>query len=68
MKRILRFDRVLYEIDDETRTYRYHGRNKDWKELSSEENRKNKRHIDGYPPEHFQMEERKFLVSKSKWF
>jgi len=48
MKRILRIDRALYEIDDETRTYRYSGRNKDWKELSSEENSKNKRHIDGY--------------------
>jgi hypothetical protein len=48
MKKILRIDRALYEVDDETRTYRYHGRNSDWGKLRQEENTKNKQSIDGY--------------------
>jgi len=45
---ILKIDRALYEVDDETTTYRYYGRNPDWQKLSKTENRKNKKHIDGY--------------------
>jgi hypothetical protein len=48
MTRILRIDRALYEVDDETKTYWYNGRNPDWEKLSEEENRNNKKHIDGY--------------------
>ncbi len=48
MTEILRIDRALYEVDDETRTYWYFGRNSNWEKLSEEENRSNKKHIDGY--------------------
>ena len=48
MTRILQIDRALYEVDDETKTYRYFNRNLDWKKLSMEENKRNKKHIDGY--------------------
>lgn len=48
MKKILKIDRALYQIDDTTKTYRYHGRNSDWQNLSEKENKKNKRHINGY--------------------
>ena len=45
---ILKIDRALYEVDEETRTYKYCGRNPDWQKLSREENTRNKKHIDGY--------------------
>jgi hypothetical protein len=45
---ILKIDRALYKVDDATKTYHYYGRNPDWKNLSKEENTKNKKHIDGY--------------------
>lgn len=45
---ILKIDRALYEVNDETRIYKYCGRNLDWKNLSKEENIKNKQHLDGY--------------------
>jgi len=48
MSRVLKIDRALYEVNDETRTYKYYGRNPNWKNLSEEENKKNKKHIDGY--------------------
>lgn len=60
MTRILRIDRAMYEVDDKTKTYRYFGRNPDWKELYREENERNKIHIDGYT--------RIFRDSKTKKF
>lgn len=45
---ILKIDRALYEVDDKTKTYWYSGRNHDWEKLSEEENKRNKKHIDGY--------------------
>jgi len=48
MKTILKIDRALYLVDDATRTYCYYGRNPNWKNLGERENRKNKRHINGY--------------------
>lgn len=45
---ILKIDRALYEVDDTTKTYKFHGRNPDWKRLSEEENSENKRNISGY--------------------
>jgi len=48
MAKVLKIDRALYEVDDKTRTYRFLGRNLDWKNLSEEENERNKKHIDGY--------------------
>ena len=48
MTKILKIDRALYEVDDKTKTYRFLGRNLDWKNLSEDENERNKKHIDGY--------------------
>lgn len=48
MGKILKIDRALYEVNDQTKTYRYYGRNPEWKNLSEEENERNKKHIDGY--------------------
>ncbi len=48
MSKILKINKALYEVDDKTKTYRYYGRNPEWKELSAEENQRNKKHIDGY--------------------
>ncbi len=45
---ILKIDRAFYEADDKTKTYRYYGRNPEWRKLSKEDNIKNKRRIDGY--------------------
>ncbi len=48
MTKILKIDKALYEVDDETKTYKYFGRNPDWKKLSKKENEENKKHIDGF--------------------
>jgi len=48
MAKVLKIDRALYQVDDETRTYRYLARNLEWKNLSEDENKRNKKHIDGY--------------------
>jgi len=48
MTKILKIDRALYEVDDETKTYKYYGRNLEWKKLNKEDNRRNKKLIDGY--------------------
>jgi hypothetical protein len=48
MTEMLKIDRALYEVDDKTRTYRYFGRNPHWENLSKEESRRNKKHVDGY--------------------
>jgi len=48
MAKVFKIDRALYEVDDETKTYRYLKRNLDWKNLSEDENERNKKHIDGY--------------------
>lgn len=48
LTRILRVDQAFYEVDDETKTYWFSGRNLDWKKLSQEENRSNKKRLDGY--------------------
>lgn len=48
MTRTVKIDRAFYEVDDETETYRYAGRNPDWKKLSHEENERNKKSIHGY--------------------
>jgi len=46
---ILKIDQTLYEVDLAIKTYHYYGRPPDWKNLSKEENTKNKKHINGYP-------------------
>jgi hypothetical protein len=48
MPRELRIDRVVYLVDDDTRTYRFLRRNPDWEKLDPAENDANKRQIDGY--------------------
>ena len=45
---LLNVDRAIYEVDRKTRTYRYHSRNLEWKELSPEQNQKNKKSLKGY--------------------
>jgi len=42
MTKILKIDRALYEVDDKTKTYRFLGRNLNWKNLSEDENERNK--------------------------
>ncbi|OHE55104.1 MAG: hypothetical protein A3K61_01160 [Thaumarchaeota archaeon RBG_16_49_8] len=46
--KILKIDRALYGANDRTKTYRYYGRNPDWRDLSDEENQRNKKHLNGY--------------------
>ena len=48
MKKILKIDRALYEVDDKSKIYRYYGRNSEWRKLSKEENQRNKKHISRY--------------------
>lgn len=48
MVRMLRIDRALYEVDDNTKTYRFCSRNSEWRNLGSEENERNKKQLDGY--------------------
>jgi len=45
---ILKIDRALYAVDDETKTYRFYCRNPDWEKLGAKENARNKKHISGY--------------------
>jgi len=44
----LEIDRAVYVIDEETKTYRYHRRNPNWRNLDPGENERNKGHLDGY--------------------
>lgn len=44
----LKVDRAVYLVDEASRTYRYLGRNHEWRGLDPEENERNKRHLDGY--------------------
>lgn len=48
MDKILKIGKALYIVDDETKTYKYLGRNPDWKKHSESEEEINKKHIDGY--------------------
>lgn len=48
MLRVLKIDRAFYLVDDENQTYHFLKYNPDWESLSSEENKRNKRQIDGY--------------------
>ncbi|RJO60115.1 hypothetical protein C4544_07200 [candidate division WS5 bacterium] len=46
--RKLRIDKAIYEVDDESKTYRFLRRNPNWQKLSLEENMLNKKSINGY--------------------
>jgi hypothetical protein len=46
--RIIPIDKALYEVDEDTKTYRFYSRNTNWEKLSKEENERNKKSIDGY--------------------
>lgn len=48
MTKILKIDRALYEVDNNTKTYKYYGRNLKWQELNPSENEKNKKLINGF--------------------
>jgi hypothetical protein len=48
MTKILKIDRALYEVDEKNKTYKYYGRNPNWKQLDPAENEENKKSIDGY--------------------
>ncbi|TSA38730.1 MAG: hypothetical protein D4R64_01960 [Porphyromonadaceae bacterium] len=48
MTRKVKIDKGIYEINDETKTYKFHKRNHDWERLDDDENEKNKKSIDGY--------------------
>ena len=48
MPKELKIDRAIYLVDDETKTYRFWGRNPDWKKLDPLENEANKRYLNGY--------------------
>ncbi len=40
MTKILKIGKALYAVDDKTKTYKYFGRNPDWKELGKEKRNK----------------------------
>lgn len=48
MKRNIKIDRAVYEVDDTTKTYRYLRQNPEWRNLMPAENEANKQSIDGY--------------------
>lgn len=48
MKKYLKIDKAIYEVDDNARTYRFINRNFSWTKLSEEENQANMKHIQGY--------------------
>lgn len=48
MKRKLKIDKTIYLADHATLTYTFLERNPCWQELSPEENKTNKKSIDGY--------------------
>ncbi len=64
---ILKIDRALYKVNDETRIYKYCGRNLDWKNLSKEENIKKTNNIWMVILGFFLTEERRLSDSRLKF-
>jgi len=48
MKKYLKIDKAIYEVDEQAKTYKFLKRNFNWDKLSEEENRSNKKFIEGY--------------------
>ncbi len=48
MARMVKIDRAMYEVNDDTKVYRYCCRNPEWKRLGKQENERNKKSLDGY--------------------
>lgn len=63
-KRILSIDRALYEVDRETRTYRYVGRNPEWRKVQASGNERDKKSIDGYTRIFPDGRKKKFVYDK----
>lgn len=62
MKKYLKIDKAIYEIDENAKTYKFVNRNFDWAKTSEEENEKNKKSIEGYS----RIMEEKSVVNKNK--
>lgn len=62
MKKYLKIDKAIYEVDDIARTYKFVNRNFDWAKLSAEENKRNKDAIEGY----IRMMEEKKIVNQNR--
>jgi len=63
MTKILKIDRALYEVDDETKTYKYYGRNLEWQDLNPVENEKTKNPLMDILV-YFPMESKKYSNTK----
>jgi hypothetical protein len=48
MKRLLEIDKAVFEVDDDSRVFKFLGKNPKWRQLTPEENEANKKSIDGY--------------------
>jgi hypothetical protein len=48
MKKLLKIDKDIYEIDDVNKYYKFYSRNSNWKKLTEDENIRNKKQIAGY--------------------
>jgi hypothetical protein len=48
MKKLLKIDRAIYEVDDENKYYKFYSTNSNWRKLSEDENCQNKKLIEGY--------------------
>jgi hypothetical protein len=48
LPRELKIDKAVYLVDDKTKTDWYFRRNKEWTNLESEENKTNKKAVNGY--------------------
>jgi hypothetical protein len=66
MPRELRIDRAVYLVDDNTRTYRFLGRNPDWEKLDPAENDANKHQIDRYTRIFRDKQRKTFCYGKSR--
>lgn len=64
MSRKVKIDKGIYEVIDKTSTYKFVKRNPLWKQLDPEENKKNKKSIDGYIRVFRDGRKKKFIRSR----
>jgi hypothetical protein len=48
MKKLLKIDKAIYEVDDEFKFYKFYSTNSNWRKLGEDENYQNKKLIEGY--------------------
>lgn len=48
MKKLIKIDKAIYEVDEENKYYKFYSNNSNWRKLTASENSANKKQIEGY--------------------